>query len=68
MSCDFSRRVAGKGVRGEVASDEWLVVRSEAKNLWKECDGLICEPNMGNGSRGLAREYSIFKGTDEYKG
>ena len=40
MSCDFSRRVAGKGVRGAVA-------RSEAENLWKGRGGLICERNMG---------------------
>jgi len=54
MSCDFPLRVAGKGVRRAVASDEWLVARSEAKNLWKERGGLICERNMGHGSRVLA--------------
>ena len=55
MSCDFPLRVAGKGVKGAVASDEWLVARSEAENLWKERGGLICGRSMGNGSRGLAR-------------
>jgi hypothetical protein len=54
VSCDFSLRAAGKGVRGAVAGDEWLVARSEAENLWKERDGLICERNIGNGSRVLA--------------
>jgi len=34
-----------------VASDVWLVARSEAENLWKERGGLNCERNMGNDSR-----------------
>ena len=53
MSCDFSRRVAGKGVRGAVASDECLVARPEAENPWKERGRLICERNMGDDSREL---------------
>ena len=55
MSCDFSLRVAAKGVRGAVASDEWLVARSAAENLWKERGGLICERNMGNGTTGVSK-------------
>jgi len=51
MSCDFPLRVAGKGVRGAVASDERLAARSEAENLWKERGGLIGERNMWNDSR-----------------
>ena len=53
MSCDFRLRVAGKGVRGAVASEEWLVARPEAENLWKERGGVICERNIGNDSREL---------------
>ena len=53
MSCDFQLRVAGKGVRGAVASDERLVARCEAENVWKERVGLFCERNMGNDSREL---------------
>ena len=53
MSCDFPLRVAGKGVRGAAASEEWLVARSEAENLWKGRGGLICERNMGDDSREL---------------
>ena len=37
-----------------MASDEWLVARSAAESLWKERGGLICERNMGHGSRVLA--------------
>jgi hypothetical protein len=55
MSCDFPLRVAGKGVREAVASEEWLVARPEAENLWKESGALICERNMREGSTGLAR-------------
>ena len=50
MICEGLVRVAGKGVRGAVASEEWLVARSEAENLWKERGGLFCERNMWNGS------------------
>jgi len=53
--CRWLVRVAGKGVRGAVAGDEWLAARSEAKNLWKERGGLICERNMGNGSIGVSK-------------
>jgi hypothetical protein len=51
--CRWLVRVAGKGVRGAVASDEWLAARSEAENLWKEHGGLICERNMGDDSKEL---------------
>jgi hypothetical protein len=54
MSCDLHLRVAGKGIRGAVASDERLVARSEAENLWRERGALICERNIENGSRVLA--------------
>ena len=55
VSCDFSLRVAAKGVRGAVASDERLVTRPEAENLWEERGGLIDQRNMKEGSTGLAR-------------
>ena len=53
ISCGWPVRVARKGVRGAVASEEWLVARPEAENLWKERGGLICERNMENDSREL---------------
>ena len=52
--CRWLVRVAGKGVRGAVASDECLVARPEGENPWKERGGLICERNIRNGSRVLA--------------
>jgi len=52
--CRWLVRVAGKGVRRAVASDEWLVARSEEESFWKERGGLICERNIRNGSRVLA--------------
>ena len=51
MSCEFPLRVAGKGVRGAVASDERLAARSETGKLWKERGGLVCERNIANDSR-----------------
>jgi len=54
-SCGWPVRVARKGVRGAVASDECLVARPEGENPWKERGGLICERNMREGSTGLAR-------------
>jgi len=53
--CRWLVRVAGKGVRGAVASDERLVTRPEAENLWEERGGLIDQRNMKEGSTGLAR-------------
>ena len=52
--CRWLVRVAGKGVRGAVASDEWRAAKPEAEGLWKQRGGLICERNIRNGSRVLA--------------
>ena len=44
-----------------MASDEWLLARCEAKNLWKERGGLLCERNIGNGSTGVSKGKVFYR-------